>query len=59
MISTDAHIAGLVPWNLDEHTPRIHLFPNAVSVIAVVGQQDAGLRQIFGHDQIASRHPDV
>ena len=52
MIDPDAHLAGFAHGNLGDHIPRRHVFSHAVSIIASVGQQDAWLWQVAGHDQI-------
>lgn len=52
MINPDAHLAGFAHGDLGKHIPCCLVFPNAVSIIASVGQQDAGLWQFVGHDQI-------
>ena len=52
MIDSDAHLAGFAQGDLGEDIPRRHVFPNAVSIIAPVGQQDAWLWQVVGHNPI-------
>ena len=54
MIASDAHLAGFALGDLGDYIPRRHVFRNAVSIIASVGQQDAWPWQVVGHDQIES-----
>lgn len=50
VIHADAHFAGLAHRNLGKHIPRIHLFRNAIIIIASVCQQDTWIRQVVGLD---------
>lgn len=52
MIPADAHRARLALRYLGPNVGHLHLFPNAASIAASVGQQDARRGKVIGHDRI-------